>query len=198
MAKINDPDGLSQGGVTNVAATTFASASGAQIVITSANVPAVTAGDFIEVRDALTAANNGLYEVDSYSAGTSITATKQALTGSVVNPANDATSQAIRVLGKDSDEKNVYFDTANKKITLLNGFGSVTQMTNEGVVGQAFYSFCKEEWKNDNDLLKFDYPMESITDEQFEFIKDWAPVDEDESTISTTDPSNTRRSEEVV
>ena len=48
MPLISDPDGLSQGGETSVAATTFASQSGAQIVITSANVPAVTAGDYID------------------------------------------------------------------------------------------------------------------------------------------------------
>ena len=191
MPLISDPDGLSQGAETSVASTTFASASGAQIVITSANVPAVTAGDFIEVRDALTPANNGLYEVDSHSAGVSITATKQALTGSAVNPANDASSQTIRIFGSDANEKNIYFDTTNLLFTLLNGFGSTTVLDQNGVIGQALYSFMKEEWKNDNDLIKFSFPMTAITPEQFEF-NEWKPVDEAESTISTADPSNTR------
>ena len=193
MALINDPDGLSQGGSTAVAATTFASASGAQIVITSANVPAVTAGDFIEVRDATDPDNDGLYEVDSYSAGVSITASKQALTGAVTNPANDAGSQAIRILGTDANEKNVHFDTTNLKWTLLNGFGSVTVLTNDGATGQAVYSFMKEEWKNDNDLIKFPFPMIAITPEQFEFVEGWTPVDEAESTITTGDASDTRK-----
>lgn len=191
MAQINDPDGLSQGGVTSVPATTFASQAGAQITITSANVPAVTVGDFIEVRDAATAVNNGLYEVDAYVASTSIQATKQALTGAAVNPANDAGSATIRILGTDADEKNVYFDTTNLLITFLNSFGSVTVMTDEGVLGQSFYSFCKEEWKNDNDLIKFKFPMTAITPEQYEF-NEWKPVDAAESTIVTTPASNTR------
>lgn len=191
MAQIIDPDGLSQGGETTVAATTFASQAGAQIVITSVNVPAVTVGDFIEVRDANTAVNNGLYEVDAYSAGVSITATKQALTGAAVNPANDAASLTIRTFGTDANEKNVYFDTSNLLLTFLNSFGSVTVMSNDGVLGQAFYSFCKEEWKNDNDLIKFKFPMTAITPEQFEF-NEWKPVDEAESTITTTPASDTR------
>jgi len=193
MPFISDPDGLSQGGSTSVASTTFASQSGAQIIITSANVPAVTVDDYIEVRDATNAVNDGLYVVDAYSAGVSITASKQALTGAVVNPANDAGSQTIRILGNNANEKNVHFDTTNKKITFLNGFGSTTVLDDEGVLGQSFYSFCKEEWKDDNDLIKFDFPMISITPEQFEFVEAWAPVDEAESTISTTNPSNTRQ-----
>jgi hypothetical protein len=191
MAQINDPDGLSQGTVNTVAATTFASQSGAQITITSANVPAVTVGDYIEVRDAANSVNDGLYVVDTYNAGVSIIATKQALTGAAVNPANDAGSATIRILGDNTDEKNVYFDTTNLLVTFLNGFGSVTVMSDDGVLGQAFYSFCKEEWKNDNDLIKFKFPMTAITPEQFEF-NEWKPVDEAESTISTTPASNTR------
>ena len=191
MAQIIDPDELSQGGSTSVAATTFASQAGAQIVITSVNVPAVTVGDFIEVRDAATAVNNGLYEVDVYSAGVSITATKQALTGAAVNPANDAGSATIRILGTNADEKNVFFDTDNLLVTFLNSFGSVTVMSNDGVLGQAFYSFCKQQWKLDNDLIKFKFPMTAITPEQYEF-NEWKPVDAAESTIVTTPASNTR------
>jgi hypothetical protein len=192
MPLISDPDGLSQGGSTSVAATTFASPSGAQIVITSANVPAVTVNDYIEVRDATNANNDGLYVVDAHSAGVSITATKQALTGAVVNPALDAGSQTIRILGNDANEKNVHFDTTNKKVTFLNGFGSTTVLDNAGVVWQSFYSFCKEEWKNDNDLIKFLFPLVSIGPEEFEW-NEWKPVDETESSISTTNPSDTRR-----
>jgi hypothetical protein len=193
MPLISNPAGLSQGGSNSVASTTFASASGAQIVITSVNVPAVTAGDFIEVRDALNANNDGLYEVDSTVASTSITATKQALTGAVVNPVNDASAQTIRIFGNDSNEKNVHFDTTNLRVTFLNGFGSTTVLDNAGVIFQDFYSFCKEEWKNDNDLIKFPFPLTSITTEQFEW-NGWKPVDEAESTIATTpDASNTRQ-----
>ena len=168
MPLISSPAGLSQGASTSVAATTFASASGAQIVITSANVPAVTVNDFIEIRDATNSVNDGLYQVDAYSASTSIAATKVSTTTSVTNPANDAGPQTIRIFGSDSEEKNVFIDTANLRIALLNGFGSVTVLDNNGVIGQDFYSFLKEEWKNDNDLQKFLFPMTSITPEQFE------------------------------
>ena len=192
MPLISDPDGLSQGGETSVAATTFASSAGAQTVITSVNVPAVTAGDYIEVRDATLAGNDGLYVVDSTVASTSITATKQALTGSVVNPADDAGSVTIRIFGTDANEKNVHIDPALKKFTFLASFGSVTVLDNDGVLGQSMYSFFKEEWKNDNDLIKFPFPMISITAEQYEFVEGWAPVDEVESTIATTPASDTR------
>lgn len=191
MAQIIDPDGLSQGVSNSVAATTFASQAGAVITITSVNVPVVTVNDYIEVRDAANPVNDGLYQVDTYNAGTSIVATKQALTGSVVNPANDAGSATIRILGDDTEEKNVYFDTTNLLVSFINSFGSITVMSNDGVLGQAFYSFCKEEWKNDNDLIKFKFPMTAITPEQFEF-NEWKPVDEVESTIVTTPASNTR------
>ena len=191
MALINDPDGLSQGGLTSVASTTFASSAGAATTITSANVPAVTAGDYIEVRDSPVAGNNGLYVVDTYNAGVSIVATKQALTGAVVNPADDASADTIRIFGTNANEKNIHFDTTNRVFTLLNGFGSVTVLTNDGVVGQSLYSFMKEEWKNDNDLIKFPFPMTAITPEQFEF-NEWRPIDEVESTITTGNASDTR------
>ena len=42
-----------------------------------------------------------------------------------------------------------------------------------GVSMQALYSFCKEEWKNDNNLIKFPFPILAITAEQFELINNW-------------------------
>jgi hypothetical protein len=192
MPLISDPDGLSQGTENSVAATTFASSAGAATTITSVNVPVVVAGDFIEVRDATNAVNDGLYRVDTYNAAVSIVATKQHLNGSVVNPADDAGSVAIRIFGDTTDEKNVFFDTPNLLWTFLNGFGSVTVLDNAGVLGQAAYSFMKEEWRNDNDLIKFPFPMTAITPEQFEF-NGWKPVDEAESSIVTTNASDTRK-----
>jgi hypothetical protein len=190
MPFINSTTGLSQGGETTVAATTFAGASGATITITSANVPAVTAGDYIEVRDADNVNNSGLYVVDTYNAGVSIVATKQALDGTVVNPANDAVSATIRILGNDADEKNVHIDFRNKLITFLNGFGSTTILDNAGINWQTFYSWIKLEWKADNDLNKFLIPLDSVTPEQFEFINGWRIVDASESTIVTVPASN--------
>ena len=46
-------------------------------------------------------------------------------------------------------------------------------LSTDGVSMQALYSFVKEEWKNDDNLIKFPFPMVSITTEQFEFINGW-------------------------
>ena len=51
-------------------------------------------------------------------------------------------------------------------------------LSTDGVTGQCLYSFLKEEWKNDNTLFKFPFPMTSITNEQFEFNYDWKPYDD--------------------
>jgi len=196
MPLISDPDGLSQGGETAVSDAVFTGSSGANTTITSAgtNLPAVTAGDYFEVRDHSTAGNNGLYLVTGSPTTGSVDLTKQALDGSVVNP-TDAGSEAIRTFGTDANEKNIHIDpTLNPpRFQFLNGFGSTTVLDQEGVVFQALYSFFKEEWKNDNDLIKFSFPMTAITPEQFEFTGGWKPTDEAVSTVSTTDPSNTRQ-----
>lgn len=47
-----------------------------------------------------------------------------------------------------------------------------------GVSGQALYSWLKEEWKSNATYIKFPFPMEAITPEQFEFINDWVPFDD--------------------
>lgn len=55
-------------------------------------------------------------------------------------------------------------------ITLNNGSGNLDDF---GITGQAMYSFFKEEWKDDvttpDNLMKYSFPMLSITNEQFEF-----------------------------
>jgi hypothetical protein len=191
MPLINDPDGLSQGGLTSPADLAFTASSGADATLTgSATLPAVTAGDFIEVRDNSIPGNNGLYLTSGSPTTSAIDVTKMALSGAVVNPADNA-GEANRIFGSDANEKNVFFDTGQLLFTLLNGFGSVTVLDNEGVVGQSLYSFFKEEWKADNDLIKFPFPMTAITPEQFEF-NGWRPVNESESTISTGDASDTQ------
>jgi len=60
----------------------------------------------------------------------------------------------------------VSINTTTKKIDLfISG-----NLSGDGVTGKALYSFLKEEWKNDANLIKFPFPMGPITDEQFEFI----------------------------
>lgn len=193
MPLISDPDGLSQGGITTPGDIAMTSASGSTGTLTgAATLPAVTAGDYIELRGMVNAVNNGLYIVTGSPTTSSIPVTKQALTGAAATLVNETANATARVFGTNANEKNIFFDTTNRLFTFLNGFGSTTVLDQEGVVGQALYSFMKEEWKNDNDLIKFPFPMTAITPEQFEF-NEWKPVDEAQSTISTTDPSNTRQ-----
>lgn len=46
-------------------------------------------------------------------------------------------------------------------------------LTSEWVTLKCLYSFLKEEWKYDSSLIKYDFPMTPLTDEQFEFIGGW-------------------------
>jgi len=56
---------------------------------------------------------------------------------------------------------------------------SVTgNLSDDGVTGQALYSFLKEEWKTDASLIPYPFPMVSITPEQFEFIEGWKPAND--------------------
>ena len=50
-------------------------------------------------------------------------------------------------------------------------------LSDDGITGQALYSFFKEEWKTDASLIPYEFPMESLTPEQFEFRKGWKPAD---------------------
>ena len=77
----------------------------------------------------------------------------------------------------DPDElaqgSEVVLSTTNKTIQL----SITTELTSDGVTGQALYSFLKEQWKIDADLIPFPFPMVSITPEQFEFVNGWKPAD---------------------
>ena len=68
----------------------------------------------------------------------------------------------------------ITIDTSAKTITL----SVAGNLSDDGVTGQAFYSFLKEEWKNDATLIPYPFPMVSITPEQFEFIEDWVPAND--------------------
>jgi hypothetical protein len=47
----------------------------------------------------------------------------------------------------------------------------------DGVEMQALYSKLKELWKSEADLIRYPFPMEAITSEQYEFINDWELAD---------------------
>jgi hypothetical protein len=68
----------------------------------------------------------------------------------------------------------ITIDTSAQTITLT----VAGNLSNDGVTGQALYSFLKEEWKNDSSLIPYPFPMVSITPEQFEFVEDWIPAND--------------------
>ena len=63
----------------------------------------------------------------------------------------------------------VIFNTTTKKIALRRA----GNLSTDGVTMKALYSFCKEEWKNDANLIKFPFPFTPITDESFEIKDGW-------------------------
>ena len=74
----------------------------------------------------------------------------------------------------DSTEVNI--DPVAKTFQLKQA-GNLSSV-GSGVTGQALYSFFKDRWKNVTELPQYDFPMLSITNEQFEFINDWEPEDD--------------------
>ena len=73
---------------------------------------------------------------------------------------------------------DIDIDVAAKTIEIVTT-GSVTnEGATGGVTGQALYSYLKERWKADAEFIKYPFPMEAITPEQFEFINDWEPAND--------------------
>lgn len=58
----------------------------------------------------------------------------------------------------------VVIDTTAKTVTL----DVAGNLSSDGVTLKAIYSFLKEEWKDDSNLIKYDFPMTPITDEQMQ------------------------------
>jgi hypothetical protein len=77
----------------------------------------------------------------------------------------------------DPDDLNqgteVVIDTTARTIALL----KAGNLSDDGVALQTFYSFLKEEWRTDNNLIKFPFPMVPITGEQMDFVDDWDLLD---------------------
>ncbi|MBS4020233.1 MAG: hypothetical protein KGZ68_18575 [Dechloromonas sp.] len=76
------------------------------------------------------------------------------------------------------DGTDVVVNTTNRTIRILTTGGVDNEGATGGVTGQALYSWLKERWKANADYIKFPFPMESITPEQFEFINGWKPFDD--------------------
>ena len=185
MTLRTDPDDLSQGAITAPAAVTFTVGSplNEAVMTSAATMPIILAGEFFEVRDHSDGRNNGLYqEVGGAPTTSSVTARK--ISGN--NPVT-AASETITWLGnssgspQSSTQKSVHIATGDRDIYLLEqGLVDV-----DGVTEQALYSFLKEEWKNDNTLIPFVFPMVAITPEQYEFSDNWNPADDTNASPAT-------------
>jgi hypothetical protein len=78
---------------------------------------------------------------------------------------------------------HLYFNTTDLTIQLSAGTsGASTLDPYDGVTLQCVYSKCKEEWKIDTTLIKFPFPLISITGEQFELVNGWSWADDALST----------------
>lgn len=69
----------------------------------------------------------------------------------------------------------VFIDTSTLTISLTSGNGN---LDDNGVTLQCLYSFLKEEWRTDANLIKYPFPITAITPEQFEFTNGWSPADD--------------------
>ena len=75
----------------------------------------------------------------------------------------------------------IVINTGARTISLL-AAGNLADVgstaADNGVTGQALYSFLKEEWKNDALLIPYPFPMVAVTPEQFEFVSNWTPLND--------------------
>jgi hypothetical protein len=77
-----------------------------------------------------------------------------------------------------ADGTDIVVNTTTKTIRILTTGAVDNEGATGGVTGQALYSWLKEEWKSNAEYIKFPFPMEAITPEQFEFINGWLPFDD--------------------
>ena len=171
MALIIDLDDLSQGAVTTPTDAVWGAPTGREVAISStALLPDLAANVYFEVRDATDAENNGLYRVNEVNPTTSlITAFK--ISG--VAPIAKAGASTVRIFATAATPKNIHFDVDARDVYLL----EEGLLSGDGATMQAIYSFAKEAWKDDADLVKHPFPLIAVTPEQFEYIDDWGPFD---------------------
>lgn len=78
----------------------------------------------------------------------------------------------------DPDQLNQATEVTINTTALTITLSVAGNLSNDGVTGQALYSFLKEEWRTDASLIPFDFPMVAITPEQYEFVEGWVLVDD--------------------
>jgi hypothetical protein len=162
MAEVISADQLSQG-TSSAETIAWTGASGATITLTGTGLPAIAAGEYFEIRDHSQAENNGLY-VESGGTPTTSSVTADKVSGA--NPSNQA-SEAVTWLGDSNTlAKNVMFDTSAKEIYLL----KQGALSDDGVGLDIVYKFIKEEWKDDDYLNSFPFPIFAIDTDAGKYI----------------------------
>lgn len=73
---------------------------------------------------------------------------------------------------------DIVIDTATKTIEIKTTGAVSNAGSTGGVSGQALYSWLKEQWKTSSTFIKYPFPMEAITPEQFEFLSGWKLKDD--------------------
>lgn len=73
---------------------------------------------------------------------------------------------------------DIAVDVAARTIEIKTTGAVSNEGSTGGISGQALYSWLKEQWKSNGTFIKFPFPMEAITPEQFEFINGWKPKDD--------------------
>lgn len=73
---------------------------------------------------------------------------------------------------------DIVIDTSAKTIEIKTTGAISNAGSTGGISGQCLYSFLKEQWKSSSTFIKFPFPMEAITPEQFEFLSGWKLKDD--------------------
>ena len=119
----------------------------------------------------------------------------------IVDPDNLA--QTISVLFSYDDSNNRTIALASNDISGSSNILPTVSGSNTGVTLQCLYTFCKEQWKSDDNLIKIPFPLISITKTQFDFVNSWDMVDDRSRYLirdgawSVRDSSNTSQQEWV-
>ena len=86
----------------------------------------------------------------------------------IIDP-DDLTFEVVATTATGTTMISLITDTLEFELTIIGA------LSEDGVTGQAIYSKFKEIWRTNIEAIKFLFPMEGITPEQFEFINDWRP-----------------------
>lgn len=161
MALIISSTDLKQGTSTpeNVS---WGTVTGQTVTLTGASFPILASLEFFEIRNHPIAGNNGLYQATGTPTSGSISTIKL---GDL--PPSTASVEAVAWLGDSNvDAKNVMFDVAAQKMYLL----KQGLLSNDGVGLDVFYKFAKEQWKADDFLNSFPFPLFAIDTDAGKYI----------------------------